>query len=68
MHDNSFSGACGLAARMRAWVIRQSHPRLGPMIGTDAWTLDRPFDAMIADFKGTGDASCLVRVRSAWGM
>lgn len=33
------------------WLVNQGIK----MIGIDAWTLDRPFDGMIDDFKTTGD-------------
>ncbi len=33
------------------WLVNQGIK----MIGIDAWTLDRPFDGMINDFKTTGD-------------
>jgi kynurenine formamidase len=41
----------GLDRESTLWLVNQGIK----MIGIDAWTLDRPFDRMIADFKATGD-------------
>ena len=41
----------GLDRESTLWLVDQGIK----MIGIDAWTLDRPFDHMIADFKATGD-------------
>jgi kynurenine formamidase len=41
----------GLGREGTLWLVEQGVK----IIGIDAWTLDRPFDAMIADFKATGD-------------
>ena len=41
----------GLDRESTLWLVNQGIK----MIGIDAWTLDRPFDSMIADFKATGD-------------
>jgi kynurenine formamidase len=41
----------GLGRDGTLWLVEQGIR----VIGIDAWTLDRPFDAMVADFKKTGD-------------
>ncbi len=41
----------GLDRDSTLWLVEQGIK----MIGIDAWTLDRPFDHMIADFKTSGD-------------
>jgi kynurenine formamidase len=45
----------GLGREGTLWLIDQGVR----VIGIDAWTLDRPFAAMAADFKRTGDARFL---------
>src|SRR5439155_14535532 len=41
----------GLGRESTLWLVEQGVR----VIGIDAWTLDRPFADMIADFKKTGD-------------
>ena len=41
----------GLGRESTLWLVEQGVR----VIGIDAWTLDRPFASMIADFKKTGD-------------
>jgi kynurenine formamidase len=41
----------GLGREGTLWLVERGVR----VIGIDAWTLDRPFDAMIADFKESGD-------------
>lgn len=41
----------GLGREGTLWLVERGVK----IIGIDAWTLDRPFDAMLADFKRTGD-------------
>ena len=41
----------GLDRDSTLWLVERGIK----MIGIDAWTLDRPFDAMIRDFQATGD-------------
>lgn len=41
----------GLGRESTLWLVDQGIK----MIGIDAWTLDRPFDSMVADFKASGD-------------
>jgi len=45
----------GLGRDSTLWLVEQGIH----VIGIDAWTLDRPFSAMAADFKGTGDGRLL---------
>jgi kynurenine formamidase len=45
----------GLGREGTLWLVEQGIH----MIGIDAWTLDRPFGAMAADFKRTGDGRFL---------
>jgi kynurenine formamidase len=45
----------GLGRESTLWLVEQGVH----VIGIDAWTLDRPFTAMAADFKRTGDGRVL---------
>ena len=45
----------GLGRESTLWLVDQGVK----VIGIDAWTLDRPFDAMRADFAATGDGRVL---------
>jgi kynurenine formamidase len=45
----------GLGRESTLWLVEQGVH----VIGIDAWTLDRPFAAMAADFRRTGDGSVL---------
>jgi kynurenine formamidase len=45
----------GLDRESTLWLVNQGIK----MIGIDAWTLDRPFDAMIADFRASRDGRAI---------
>ena len=45
----------GLGLESTLWLVEQGIR----VIGIDAWTLDRPFESMAADFRRTGDGSVL---------
>jgi kynurenine formamidase len=52
--DYFFAG-CGLVRESTLWLIEQGVR----IIGTDAWGLDRPFDAIRADFQRTHDKTII---------
>jgi len=52
--DYFFSG-CGLVRESTLWLIEQGVK----IIGTDAWGLDRPFDAIRKDFQETHDKTII---------
>ncbi len=45
----------GLDRESTLWLVNQGIK----MIGIDAWTLDRPFDSMIADFQASADGRAI---------
>lgn len=50
-----FNAGCGLVRESTLWLIEQGVR----VIGTDAWGLDRPFNAIRADFQKTHDKATI---------
>ena len=51
LEDRSYFAQPGLGRESTLWLVEQGVK----VIGIDAYTLDRPFTAMVADFQRTGD-------------
>jgi kynurenine formamidase len=55
IHSQSYFAQPGLGREGVLWLVEQGVR----VIGIDAYTLDRPFASMVADYRRTGDGRCI---------